>query len=840
MLAGRRRTRWARRIALLVAAAVVFLVLAPAGALAETTVVDLSDVAFRVLTKTTSIDLEEDQATAGDIVELTVEAEKKPSADPQSVQVAFFYTEERSKRHNLIGVATTRAITADVTLRPTVYWDTTLLTPGIYEIEVFEWKDGAPTDPEANLKGEETLKILREDETVVWPSIDGALGYEILGKEALFAPTPCTLNWTFGLDTNPPFVFTNLGTLDLQTLSVNVEVIVENDAWDEPQSQALPDPEVDLEPVAAGERGTATITLPYNDLFDGSFAAVFDATPADANGFRFIDLDAAFSMSIGFTIRPGANGTPAFDPDKILLPTIEASWTYSIYPRIRKFVFPSPAACCAPTIDEEDAAPCPAHAISDVTVAPVVGPSGIAYLAAGNALYELTAAGGFRMSIDLGAGGGVVRRPVWGYKPSDQTRTLVFVATADGRIHALEGSTLGYEDVGFAYAGFDGGNWASGILTLDSADVAQPQVLRSESDLVSFLVVGSADGIWAFDAAGRLWKDSFSGYDIDTDSGIVVATKNGTDLPGYAFFFGKEASNTQGGTTDTLYAADLTRSVTTGTVPTIGVKGIYAVAVFAGTPSTPLSLRRIAGKEYVLFGTENGEVIAIDAEDAWNSTDSAGFATNVSVLRWEIASGAQATKIVGVEIVEQANAYTLYANTARLLYRVELTTSPLGLAATPTELAPSLSRSSTMTSAPLIGTGLITGENDEFVFVRYGAEGNSVIAGFVVRPGSVGDVEIHDLVVRVWEPAGGVESMKKNALYARFRFPVEGATEPVLVSPFGPGSPLRYLYVAGSGPAGGLLHGLDLTTGAASETALFPEVDLQEGASTIPEGAPSG
>jgi len=133
-------------------------------------------------------DLEFEQVS-GRLFELSVRVEGISTA-LSSTQIGFFYTEQRTRRHNLIEVATVMPIAVGDWLRPGVRWDTSELNPGLYKLRAVVMDD--PGVSAENWEDEDAgtyryVIVDQEGPGLIWPSEDISLR---LKDEIL-----CSMDW---------------------------------------------------------------------------------------------------------------------------------------------------------------------------------------------------------------------------------------------------------------------------------------------------------------------------------------------------------------------------------------------------------------------------------------------------------------------------------------------------------------------------------------------------------------------------------------------------------------------------------------------------------------------
>ena len=835
--------RGGRRCAL--GLALLLLLLAAWPAFGADVAIELSGIEYRVLPAVDHRDqvLAADQAIAGDIIEVSVGAVNVGSEPSSNLQIAFFYTEERSSRHNLIGISTTDAIEGGEAIRPTVYWDTTYLTPGIYIIVAAATSESASEisqnkiktmTAEGTIEEPKTLKILYEGEAVIWPTVEGALNVD--SDDVLQGIPLCSFEWYDSY--TAPFSFTNLGMVPLESLAVAMSLRLTGDAWEDADTQSLPGVDV-AKVVEPGAKVNANIEWQSLDLIDATFAAVFGALPRDSRGFKFASLDQAYEMALTFTITPGSNPSPTFGPVSLTHPGGATGKGFAVYPELLDFVFPAPAACSLGTSSEIAGATCSSAGAGAIHVPPAAGRSGMTYLAAADELFALNRSGKAKDCAKLGDV--ITRQPVWGLASSETFGSLnretavVFAVTDVGEVHAFEASTIANSGIVTDFAEADLPGWADGVLDMRSGAasvaVAAPYLVFGDDEFLQYIIVASEQEIRTLAresdvASGMPWA-SVTSHDIDADGGIVVATKreqNGIsrpDRPGYAFFFGRR-TGTSGRTRGALYAANLRMPE--------DVKGITSFDIGA-EPTTTLALWEHDDREFVFFGTAAGEIVALSGKDAWGGA-SGGFVTSLQIETRALMDR-QIKPVVGFDIVEDNGSYSVYASTASRLYvmpiRIDGASIEFG---EPAELQPSLSRrpDAEMTSGPVVVAGLV---GHAGVFVNYTVLGDEMVAGFSVAKSAEGGYSIDDIVVRLWTPAEGTGLMSES-LYATFQYKVSDPTQPI-VARIG-GSDWRLLISATSGSSG-RLYAFDIG-GDSSE--LRGNGDLEAGASTITEGSPSG
>jgi len=603
-----------------------------------------------------------DQATAGDPVQVLVNVQNTSGVPlDRAIEIGFFFTEEYTRRHNLIGTATVMPLATDEPLRPGVVWDTTSLNPGLYKLIAIVMDDPAVAAENRTLieapdvYAYDYLKIIAAGEARVWPPETVFTGDTMVDL--------CSTTWDEG-GSLMVGLLTELWNLGAESISrANLTItgfaeLVGSDQGARIVENAVLVPSVAID---TGQKGKLTLTLRLEEFIDVVFEELLTDEP--------IELGSPLPIRLGLTFATSTTPGPLESFSIYLPPETDpqagtAGAYVSLFTDIEEWTFPH--ACAA----EADAT----MSIGAVNLAPVPEPGlrGRVCVVSDATIFLIKNSGDLLDSRSFSSA--ITSRPTIGYGFTGFTEHPIFYfVTADGLLHSLAAPD-GFSDVGEGPA-IEVPTADSPAGNADAPPVSRAAILPipyeedpdtgssvSDSDqpATQYVIVGSGAGLHVYRADGSLYT-SYEGYSVDTRFAPRAVSDSEAATADVVFFFGTNATTDEYG----LYAVDVAENVESGDL-----------ALLLDSPATTEMVlgeieRPIGGDRkdaYLLFGTEDGTLYAVNVREGKTVTRTG-----------DIQEYALGTQPLGLQVVEHVReddgvqSLRVYANGAdRRVYLVTL------------------------------------------------------------------------------------------------------------------------------------------------------------------------
>jgi len=622
------------------------------------------------------------------------------SAAPQaqSVEIGFFFTEERTRRHNLIGIVTVILVDADDWVRPGIQWDTSGLNPGLYklravvmdtpDVSVENWRDEEE-------KTYDYVAVLLPDAGLVWPPKDVRLVLtkdSTAGEEIL-----CSMDWD-RLDgyPTPTASLADVWNVGGQTITAGAGT-----------SQLLVRGVVTL----TGEDGvdSAPTTFDFGGTIDPAELAIPPGEAATTVAVKRVDLErfvrAAIELYVEQEKESGAVRLRLGDPIAIRTalefrtsdiegksiagslqsflaympastdPALSGATVFSLYTDVEDFVFPRQTTCAT----SPDTAITPSLSVPPIPSLDT-GLRWNTYVIAaddgGDKIYLLSRRGQYGgiygspfpvqarddAGVPTGAPASILPRPAVGVGEDRSAtrpvnRPVLFFCADDGFLRA-------FMDLGTSLSPQSPDGWTANAVRVPAgsngalspvAVLPRPSVdmYTIGQDATEFVIVGSAQGLYVYRVefgatGGSALYRSYEGYNVST-AFAPFAVKSGAKR--LVYFFARK----EGETVSRLWSVD---------VSSLAAPASVVLLVGGDVPSTELTAARTAdlGEDltYLFFGTEGGRIYTVD-------TTSGAVGAAVADVR------SLGSPIMGVRAVVSATAtsYDVYANTsANQLFRL--------------------------------------------------------------------------------------------------------------------------------------------------------------------------
>ena len=751
----------------------------------------------------------------GQLYEVSVRVEGESSGQ-QSIEIGFFYTEQRTRRHNLIGIATVMPIEAGEWLRPGVNWDTSSLNPGLYKLRAIVMDDPGVyaefwEDEAAGVY--EYVIVQQAGAGLVWPSEDVSLQ---LVEEIL-----CSMDWD-KLSGNPTPTATLQSVWNLGGESIDpadpTDLLARGTVTliDEDGSSASPSEPFEVGGAIIGTEiapGTSAdlriLGFDLHSFVRATLIEYIDETKPYEDQIKLgspipVRMAMTFSTPSASEIAGSLQGFTVYLP-ATTDPQLPAPNVFSLYTDVEDFIFPN-RETCSTSADEA--------VYGSSTIPPVPSlTSGFrwdTYVVGGNApgkadtIYVLNRFGDYgerpTYSVVERAEDGrrtatpidIVARPAVGVGVDPNAKTnkpVLFFTAPDGYLRGL------LDDGAVFNTAWQPDEWTHNAIRVPSlsgelsppalAPRPQPDKRTSAQDPTEFVVVGSSEGLYiyqlTFGGAGvpaEYYK--YEGYSVRTDlAPFIVSNPNDEWL---VYFFAQK----QGESAVKLWGANISRKEEPDS----------AVLFLGGDlPSTEIvGAMRSDGTEdtaILFFGTKNGKVHAVDA--------------NYIATGNRLADGPSiGQEILGMRVVASDAAdpttYSIYANakTNRLHRVVAVGAGAFFQFGGVETYAPRFSNQYLM-SAPLEVLPE-TADSPGLIFLTY--EGGPLV---------VLDLGLEDVArsmrVSVWRPVWKDDQLSQ--LRIPFEFPGAGFTRPVVARIAEIGTDVRLLI--GSAGSDGRVYAFDLS-----------------------------
>jgi hypothetical protein len=687
-----------RVAAVAVAAAVVVLLVGMTGgtANADASSVLLSDLQSEFISFTDG---------GGSTYEVSVRVESA-SSSALSVEIGFFYTEERTRRHNLIGIATVVLMDTGDWVRPGIRWNTEGLNPGLYKLRAVVMNaPGVSVENQRDDGGYDYVAVLLQDAGLVWPPQEVRLVLtenQTIGEEIL-----CSMDWD-RLDgyPTPTASLPNVWNVGSKTIT----------ASETGGSQLLVRGVVSL----LGEDGVSVATSSFD--FGGSIEPtqleISPGTPAPTLAVKRVDVqqfvraavelyveqerdkgDVQLRLGSPISIRTALEFTTSDIDGKSIArslqsfraflpastdPTLPEANVFSLYTDVEDYVFPRQGSCStSPDTAVVMSSSVPPVASIDTGVrwnTYVVATEG-----SGDKIYLLSRRGqyggiyGSPVSVFAREGTGattaaaarITSRPAVGVgaDPSSgfSKKPVLFFCADDGYLRA-------FMDLGTSFSRvWNPDGWTANAVQVPvgqdlalspPAVMPRPQIDRYvfQQDSTEYAIVGSSQGLYVYrlefgGTTGQALFRAYEGYDVSTEL-TPFAVKRGAKR--LVYFFARK----DGETVTRLWAVDLSTTLAPSSV---------VLLVGGDTPSTEITAAKTSevGEDltYIFFGTRDGKIYAVNT-----TAGTVGDAVaTVPVL---------GSQIIGVKSVVSSDGteYHVYANTtANRLFHLVATTGTSSL-----------------------------------------------------------------------------------------------------------------------------------------------------------------
>ncbi|HDS29165.1 MAG TPA: hypothetical protein ENN96_01630, partial [Candidatus Acetothermia bacterium] len=681
------------------------------------------------------------------------------SESPQSAEIGFFYTEQRTRRHNLIGIATAFLLSRGDWVLSSIRWNTAGLNPGLYGLQAV-----VLGTPEIVVEGEDSVAVILADTGLVWPPQEVRLE---LAEEVL-----CSMDWD-RLDGYPTpratlFDIWNVGSRPItatdsgasQLLVRGVVTLLDEEAaaastsvFDLSGTPALV--VLSPSPLAAGAAAPSTAFVRVDlNRFVREAITLYVEQQQDVDEVTLrLGSPIPIRTALEFTTddisqKPLARSLQSF---RAFLPSTtdpqatSSAW-FSLYTDVEDFIFPRHETCSTSPETPGNLSP---------SVLPVAS---LEHAAAWNTYVVVeTSSGGDEIYLlsRRGQYGGIYGSPIPVLARNDAgiPTTMAAKITARPVVGVGADPAAGFSrkpvlffcgDDGFLRAYMDLGNtfsrvwnpdgWSSNAVRVPTgSDKAlsppaviprvQPERFSFQQDATEYVVVGSSEGLYVYrleygGTTGQALFRSYTGYNVMTEFPPFVVKRGTRRL---VYFFARRDTET----TTRLWAVD----VSTTALPT------SVVLLLGGdTPSTEI----VAAKDgdlaedltYLFFGTRDGKVYAVN--------------TTSGTVGMPEAERTLGNRILGVRAVAstESTGYEVYANTeGNRLFRI-----PAAVVGTTLQLSteeafnPPYSNEYIMASALEVMPG--RGDRPGMLFLTY--EAGPVVGLDLENPNQL-------LVIDVWE-----------------------------------------------------------------------------------------
>ncbi len=458
-----------------------------------------------------------DKGIIGDTIRVSALVTNTATTAVGEFEVRFFFTETISGEHGLLGTQVVSRLEPGESKRPVILFDTAAMSPGIYAFS-------AEADPQNTLQDGNQCDNVTPRGACAGTGAEAADKYSLVllreGKQILRGPGSqfpvCRMGpFQVGgkLEESVTLTLYNMGT---ETMSVSDLLVYGY------YRQGLTAPADEFKPLvedasgnpvplttkgslgSPGSEGQIIITLKY-DALGTKFAPQGQTQPTRKEpGEDGNVLGYANPVQIRITIHPVGGGAPqnVFLPDQF-----ELSQFYST---VDLWTFPARTSCCTEGCSS----------FTSVPVAPVVA-GGYVFHATrgkdGDALHVLKVRTGEEIGTWSAPAGKTIAATAAAYKESAKLWS-VFVATSDGKVHALQGVEKAKDQGEFLAT-----QWSS--VRDDLVEGVTRLVLSIDAtETVAKVIVGSENGAFVLDAATGATSREATQYGAVTSAPVYIDT----------------------------------------------------------------------------------------------------------------------------------------------------------------------------------------------------------------------------------------------------------------------------------------------------------------------------